>query len=138
VISTRLFGPVPEDDSLQDESVLVRSGQEEQAARGLVAAARRLHTVGIDGQLYDEDDIGSGIVEVWTANWISPVWRSPQGPTLVMDCKGEVPEPMARMMTAVVVEELQRAGVQDADVVSWPPNFRHSDEEYFPGEFDSR
>ena len=139
VVSTRLFGPVLDvDDSLQDTSVLVLTEQQEDAARGLVAAARRLSTVGVDGQLYNHEDLWNGLVDVTTANWISPVWRTSQGPALVRDCQGEVPEPMARTMTAFIVEELQRAGVQQAAVVSWPSHFDSGDEEYFPGEWASR
>jgi hypothetical protein len=47
----------------------------------------------------------------YTPNYVSAVEMAPRGPWCYVDCKGFIPAPMRERMIAVLVEELERAGV---------------------------
>lgn len=119
VIRARLFGPVADAGSVSDESVLVLSSSPDVAARGLAAAVGRLTAVAEDGQELTEEQAFQNS-DLYTPNWVSAVYRTSLGPGLLIDCKGHIPEAMATTMTRVLIEELVAAGLEDAELVSWP------------------
>ncbi len=57
----------------------------------------------------------------YTPNWVSPVTLGRYGPELAADCKGEMSPEMARTVLSVLLEALERAGVQEASVRTTGP-----------------
>lgn len=87
----------------------------EPAARALERACERFALVAEDGREYADEDAAdeSGL---YTPNYYSEVRHSPRGPWIYLDCKGEIPGPMRAGLLAVLVEELERAGLHGVRV----------------------
>ena len=88
---------------------LVRSTDFEAAASALHAAALRFINIDEEGEELEEwSDTG----ETYTPNYVSDIYLSPNGPWLSIDTKGVLFPTMVRAMIGVLVEELQRRGVE--------------------------
>ena len=87
----------------------VRSTDHEAAARALHAAALRMISVDEEGE---ELEAWSDTGETYTPNYVSDVFLSPEGPWLSIDTQGVLYPQMVRAMIQVLVEELQRSGVE--------------------------
>lgn len=92
-----------------DPMFLVVTDDVPRAARAVGIAAIRFCAVGDDGVEHPAWEELSD--EVYTPNFVSPVYLTDAGLLVWTDCKGEVPAEMARAMLRVLVEELGRAGV---------------------------
>ncbi len=99
MIRTRLFEVSPEDPYLTDSTILVRCVDGDAAARGLWAARRRLRYATAEGEEITSEEFrhGNGCDRI-TPKWISPVWRSELGPTLVLDVNSYASREMARLI----------------------------------------
>lgn len=90
----------------------VRSADHEAAARALHAAALRFINIDEQGEELEE---WSDTAETYTPNYVSDVFVSPDGPWLSIDTQGVLYPQMVRVMIRILVETLQRSGV-DAHV----------------------
>lgn len=96
---------------------LVRTTDGDAAAAALHAASLRLIAIDEEGHELEEwADTG----ETYTPNWVSPVYLSDHGPWLTGDSQGVFYVAMVRAMVDVIVEELHRHGVEDAQVEEAP------------------
>ena len=87
----------------------VRSTDHEAAARALHAAALRFIRIDEEGEQLEEwSDTG----ETYTPNYVSDIFLSSDGPWLSIDTQGVLYPEMVRAMIRVLVEELQRSGVE--------------------------
>ncbi len=63
----------------------------------------------------------------YTPNHVFGVRMAPRGPWCKVDCKGFIPPPMRERMIAVLIEELERAGVSARVEVPLPGECSWSD-----------
>jgi hypothetical protein len=113
MIRANVFRRYGRHGELVDESVLVR-------------CADRLWRASEFGRAATDEEWE--INDIFTPSWVSPVYRSELGPALMVDIGGDGPDIMADFMQQIVVEELERAGVTDAEVTPWPPNWQPSND----------
>lgn len=112
--------------SVNGEVVVVVGSQPTQITAALTSAGERFMDVNERGHEYtaaelnrpDETD-GEG-VELYTPNYVSEVTAASGGLSIYVDCKGEISKPMGERFMAILVEELQRAGVIEARIFSPP------------------
>lgn len=107
---------------------LVRTTDGDTAADALHAASLRLIAIDEEGHELEEwADTG----ETYTPNWVSPVYLSSHGPWLSVDSQGVFYVEMVRAMIDVVVEELERHGIDDAHIEEAPRGLP-SDDTWMP------
>ena len=128
MLRVSIFQPRADYPEVISTSVLVRCEDPDRAARGLKAATQRLSTPSEFAPEPAEGVTG----DAWAPSWVSEVWKSELGPALILDA-GHPPAPMVELMRRIVVEELERAGITDAEVTSWPPNWQPSNQEWITG-----
>ena len=116
-IAAQAFGPV--EDRGSDEYVIITGAADPQAAAAVLSrAADRFLAVTEDGRELStqerralEQEALATDTDVYTPNWVSEVRLAPRGPWCYVDCKGYIPLAMRERMIAILVEELESAGV---------------------------
>jgi hypothetical protein len=112
--------------SVNGEVVVVIGSQPPQITNALTSAGARFMDVNESGHEYtaaelngpeQTDDEG---VELYTPNYVSEVTAASGGLSIYVDCKGEISTPMGARFRAILIEELQRAGVIEARIFSPP------------------
>jgi hypothetical protein len=102
------------------EHVIITGSADPQAAgAALSRAGARFSGVTEDGrepsgqewEALEEEVLATGRDFPYTPNWVSGVRLASRGPWCYVDCKGCIPPAMRERMIAVLVEELERAGV---------------------------
>jgi hypothetical protein len=111
-VDPRVFGDMEDDDYLSNEHVIiVGSSDPDAAVRALARAGERFHSVAEDGRELTPEEADAEAGEIYTPNYVSGIRMAARGPWCYVDCKGEIPPPMRERMIAVLVEELEREGV---------------------------
>lgn len=116
-VDDEVFGPVAGRYLMWHQSVEVMTDQPELAAAALERAGSRFMDVAEDGRELSPDDPNwTSPWPMYTPNSVSDVRTDGRGPSLGVDCKGEVPDAMRQTFIAILVEELRRAGVREARI----------------------
>jgi hypothetical protein len=106
--------------SKSNEHVIITGASDQQAAGdALDRAGLRFGMVTNDGrELSDEEAeaLEEGLDTtakpgLYTPNWVSPVGFASRGPWCYVDCKGYITPAMRQRLVAILVEELDHAGV---------------------------
>jgi hypothetical protein len=117
-VAAEVFGP--DEDGSSHEHVIITGSTDPQAAGiALSRAGGRFSGVTEDGrepseqewEALEQEVLAMGKNFPYTPNWVSDVRLAPRGPWCYVDCKGYIPPAMRERMIAVLVEELERAGV---------------------------
>ncbi|MFG1811568.1 hypothetical protein [Streptomyces sp. NPDC049040] len=98
------------EDGYASESVIIIGSSDPGAAEdALLRAGRRFTHVAEDGREISSEELDT--TDLYTPNYVSDIHHSPRGPWVYVDCKSFISPPMRVRMLAVLVEELERAGV---------------------------
>lgn len=108
-----VFAPSEKSRNHCNESVIVVGAADPgAAAMALRRAGGRFMAVAENGREFSEEDADEvGEEDLYTPNYVSEVRMAPRGPWLYLDCKGWIAPPMRDTLVAILVEELDRAGV---------------------------
>jgi hypothetical protein len=117
-VAPDVFGLI-EDGSSHEHVIITGSPDPKAAVSALKRAGSRFSGVTEHGQEPTEAEWAAierhvqatGTDWPYTPNYVSAVGMAPRGPWCYVDCKGFIPAPMRERMIAVLVEELERAGV---------------------------
>ena len=140
-VAPEVYGLIEQGSS--HEYVIVTGASDRRAAAvALSRASGRFEQIDEYGREFsdeeaelEEDMVLSGELEEFscTPNSVSGVRMAPRGPWCCVDCKGYIPPPMRERMIAVLVEELERAGVSARVEVPSPGDCSENDQvEYGP------
>lgn len=99
----------PEDGWLAEPTFIVRSDQTDAAAEALSKAIRRCHRVTYEGRELSDAEARS--TNEYIANYESPVYLTDEGPMAYLDTKGEWPRAMAETRLRIVIEEVNKRGI---------------------------
>ena len=117
-VAAEVFGP--EGDRSSHEHVIITSSAAPQAAAAALSrAGDRFYRVTQDGrelsaqewEAFEEQTLAPDTDVPYTPNWVSEICLARRGPWCYVDCKGYIPPAMRERMIAVLIEELERAGV---------------------------
>lgn len=117
-VAPEVFG-LTEDGSSHEHVIITGSSDPVAAADALRRAGSRFSGVTEYGQelteaewaALEEQVRATGTDWPYTPNYVSAVSLAPRGPWCYVDCKGYIWPAMRERMIAVLVEELERAGV---------------------------
>lgn len=117
-VAEDVFGP-DGDGSSHEHVIITGSADPQAAAAALSRAGLRISGVTDDGrepseqewEAIEQEVLARGKDFPYTPNWVSDVRLASRGPWCYVDCKGHIPPAMRERMIAVLVEELERAGV---------------------------
>lgn len=117
-VAANVFGD--DENGFSNEHVIIVDSADPQAAgAALSRAANRFSGVTEDGrepshqewEAIEQEVLAMGKEFPYTPNWVSGVRLAPRGPWCYVDCKSSISPAMRRRMIAVLVEELERAGI---------------------------
>ena len=100
----------------RDPAVLVRTAQGEEAAAALHRAGARIRYLDMDGVVVTEEELVQGAE---TPSYVSPIYIWDVGLAMYADTAGDLSGPQGRAILAVLVDELEAAGVT-AHLAPWP------------------
>ena len=119
-VAPDVFGPAGDDPGCSNEHVIITAWSGKKAAGAALArAAGRFSGITEDGrepsdeewQAIEAEARATGRDWPYTPNYVSDVEFAARGPWCYVDCKGYIWPAMRERMIAVLVEELERAGV---------------------------
>ena len=111
-VAAEAFGP-DADRGSYEHVIITGAADPRVAAAALSRAGDRFYSVTGDGRELglEEGAAATGTDLPYTPNWVSEIHLAPRGPWCYVDCKGHIPPAMRERMIAILVEELERAGV---------------------------
>ena len=122
-------------DGSANEHVIITGASDPQAAgMALSQASGRFTMVTDDGRELSDEEAGALDEEMeatgedgpYTPNSVSGVTFASRGPWCSVDCKGSIPPAMRERMIAIMIEELERAGVSGRIEVPSPGELDYS------------
>lgn len=119
-VAPDVFAFTDDEHSASNEHVIITAASDPQAAAdALNRAGLRFGMVTEDGRELSDEEAEALEEEMeetgedgpYTPNWVSPVGLASRGPWCYVDCKGYIEPAMRDRMIAILVEELENAGV---------------------------